>query len=68
VTADLAIAIDRTKTEILRKQSKSVNIPSAEKLLSCNLEQIMFDDKTGTLSARVSIQNMLGDQAEVSVG
>lgn len=68
VTADLAVAIDRTKTELFKKQAKASNIPPAEKLLNCNLEQILFDKNTGTLSARVSIQNMLGDQAEVSVG
>lgn len=68
VAADLALAIERTKEEIQRKQAKIRSLPTSEKLLSANLEQLTFDSSTGTLQARVSLQNMLGDQAEVSVG
>lgn len=67
VAADLTLAIERTKTELLQLQSRRSNIPQSEKLLSSNLESTQFDERTSTLSARVSLQNMLGNQAEVSV-
>ena len=67
VSADLALAIDRTQSELLRLQSKNSKIPLSEKLLSATLGAMSFDDKTTTLSATVALKNMLGEQAEVSV-
>lgn len=67
VSADLALAIDRTQTELRRLQSKNSKIPLSEKLLSATLGAMSFDDKTTTLSATVALKNMLGEQAEVSV-
>lgn len=67
VSADLALAIERTQNEILRLQSKDSRIPLSEKLLSATLSSMSFDDKTTTLSASVALKNMLGEQAEVSV-
>ena len=68
VAAALAQAIDRTKAELLRLQSTSANLPLAEKLLSCSLSSLSFDDTTSAINARVILQNMLGDQATVAVG
>lgn len=65
--ADLALSIERTKTELLTLQTRSRNLPLSEKLLSSGLESISFDQATGFLLASVSIQNMLGDQAEVAL-
>lgn len=67
VSADLALAIERTNSQIIKKQSVAKSVPLSEKLLSSSLDQIVFDSTTGTLSARVSIQNMVGEQAELSV-
>lgn len=66
VAADLAYSIDRTKTELLRLQSKNPNLPLEEKILSSSLASLSFDDKTTTLYARVTLRNMLGQSAEVS--
>lgn len=68
VSADLTLAIERTKNEILTKQGSARNIPADERLLSADLEQVSFDPSTGTLIARVSLRNMVGASAEVSLG
>jgi hypothetical protein len=67
VSADLAIAIDRTKSELLRLQSQNSSMPLSEKLLSAELTSMSFDATTTTLNATVSLKNMLGEQAQVSV-
>lgn len=68
VTADLATAVENTKQELLRAQAKNQTIPPSERLLTSSLDVVEFDAKTTTLSARINIQNMLGDAAEVSLG
>lgn len=67
VSADLALAIDRTQQELLRLQSQTPSIPLAEKLLSTQLLALSFDPTTTTLAARVGITNMLGNSAEATV-
>lgn len=67
VSADLALAIERTQNELLRLQSQNSKIPLSEKLLSATLSAMNYDDRTTTLSATVALKNMLGEQAEVSV-
>lgn len=67
VSADLALAIERTQTELLRLQPKNSRIPLSEKLLSATLSSMDFDSSTTTLNATVSLKNMLGEDAEVSV-
>lgn len=67
-TADLTMAIERTKNEILTKQSSARNIPASEQLLSADLDSVSFDSSTGKLNATVSLQNMLGSSAQVSLG
>jgi hypothetical protein len=67
VSADLALAIERTQNELIRLQSQNSRIPISEKLLSATLSGMNYDDRTTTLSATVALKNMLGEQAEVSV-
>jgi hypothetical protein len=67
VSADLALAIDRTQQELLRLQSQTPSIPLAEKLLNTQLLALSFDASNTTLSARIGITNMLGNTAEASV-
>lgn len=68
VSASLALAIERTKNELLRVQSKTPGLPLSEKMLSCTLDRIYFDSKTSVLNAQVSLSNMLGRSAQVSLG
>lgn len=68
VAADLAMGIEKTKQELLRLQAENQAIPPSERLMSSSLDVVEFDERTTVLSARVNIQNMLGDVAEVSVG
>jgi hypothetical protein len=68
VAADLAMAIEKTKNELLRLQSSNQAIPPSEKLLSSSLDKVEYDSASTVLSARVLVQNMLGDAAEVSLG
>lgn len=68
VAADLSMAIEKTKNELLRIQSSNQNVPPSEKLLSSSLDTVEYDASSTVLSARVLIQNMLGDAAEVSFG
>jgi hypothetical protein len=67
VAADLGQAILRTKSELTKVQAQNPSIPLDEKLLSSNLESIAFDSSSGTLLAQVSLQNMLGQNAQVSL-
>jgi hypothetical protein len=67
VAADLQQAIERTKTELLRIQSRRTNIPLAEKLLSSSLDAIHFDPDNTLLSARVTLRNMAGSAAELNL-
>lgn len=68
VTADLSMGIERTKQEILRLQASNQTVPPSEKLLSSSLDTVEFDASSTVLSARVRIQNMLGDEAQVTLG
>jgi hypothetical protein len=68
VEADLVLAIEKTKNEILRLQSKQSNLPMSEKLLSADIQSMHFDAAASALNARVSLTNMLSEQAEVSLG
>lgn len=68
VAADLGLAIARTQQEMLRLQSKTPSIPLDEKLLSSSLDAVRFDDRSAMLLAQVSISNMAGNQAQVSLG
>ncbi len=66
VSADLAQAISATSTELTTLQSKQPNIPLSEKLLSASLQALSFDEANSTLLAQVALQNMMGQNAQVS--
>ena len=65
--ADLTLAVERTKEQIIKKQSSSRNIPADEQLLSADLESVSFDASTGRLNAVVSLLNRVGSSAQVSL-
>lgn len=67
VAADLALAIEKTSSEIKRLQAQNLRVPLEEKLLSGDLETLSFDEATTVLSAKVSIKNMIGSTAEISL-
>jgi hypothetical protein len=67
VSADIAAAIQRTNDELVRLQAQISNIPLAEKLLSSNLQALSFDSSTTTLEAQVSLKNMVGQAAQVTL-
>lgn len=66
-TAALVAAVDRTRSELVRTQSANPRIPPSERLLSASLMSANFDPQTTTIYAVVSIQNSVGDTAEVSL-
>lgn len=66
--SNLAMAVARTNAELLRKQSGNLGLPVEERLLSSTLDSIAFDQNTTTLYGRVSIQNMAGQSADLSLG
>lgn len=67
VAADLAQSIDRTRVELLRIQASNPRIPPSERLLSSDLQEVRFDPDSSVLSARVSIKNILSEDAEISI-
>jgi hypothetical protein len=68
IAADLALAISRTKDQILSMQALRPGIPSSEKLLSSNLTGVSFNEQTSVLSATVDLRNMEGTVADISLG
>lgn len=68
IAADLSMAISRTNTEILRTQAANLGLPSSERLLAGSLDSLNFDESTSILNATVSLQNMAGQYAAVSLG
>jgi len=67
VAADMAQSIEKTKNELVRLQTKNPRIPPSERLLSSDLQSVQFDASNTVLSARVSIKNMLSEDAEISI-
>lgn len=67
VSADLALAIDRTQKELLRLQALTPSVPLSERLLSTQLLALSFDSSNATLSARIALTNMLGNTAEATL-
>lgn len=67
VAADLAQAVERTRTELLRVQGLNLKIPPSERLLSSEISSIQFDDRNTILSGRVELRNAVGQRAEVTV-
>lgn len=67
-SSDIALSVERTKSEILREQAKYPSIPLDERLLSAALDSVFFDKESSALYAKISLQNMLGQGAEVNIG
>lgn len=67
VSADLAIAVEATQSEILRSQAVNKRIPPSERLLSSKLSSVIFDPKSTSISGRVSMVSILGENAEFTV-
>lgn len=67
IAADLALAVERTTSELLRLQAKSPLLPPSERLLSCTLSSVRFDPEMITLYATVSLQNMLGESSVMTL-
>lgn len=66
-TAQLSIAVDKTRQQLLSSQAKNPRIPPAERLLSSSLSNVNFDSHTTALTAVVNIKNVLGSTASVTV-
>jgi hypothetical protein len=66
--ADLALAVDRTRVELISSQANNPRIPTDERLLSATLSSVEYNELTTALSAVVEIKNSVGDRAEVSIG
>ena len=59
----ISSAVNRTRDQILAKQSKSYRLPSDERLLIATTDAVGFDPNTTTVSARVSLAAASGRQA-----
>lgn len=68
ISSDIAMAVERTKAEILREQAKHPGIPLDERLMTASLDTVSFDKESSTIYAKISLQNMLGQGAEVNLG
>lgn len=66
LSSDLAVAVETTQSELLRRQSTNRRIPPSERLLSSQLDSVHFDSASTSISGRVSIRNMLGESSQLS--
>lgn len=66
--ADLSVAVERTRSQLIAAQAQNTKIPASERLLSCSLSSVKYDARTTTISATVDIQNSVGGTAVVSIG
>lgn len=65
--ADLTVAVDRTRQQVLAAQSKNPKIPLSERLASATITSLSYDDNTTTLSAMIDLRSAAGDSALVNV-
>jgi hypothetical protein len=65
--AAMAMAVDKAKSDLIRKQAQSRNVPLDEQLLSSTLDSVTFEPNSSTLRATVSLRNMLGETASVAL-
>lgn len=68
VSARLALGIERARSSLVRKQTMDSRIPPSEKLLSVILQGVEFDPVTTSTNAQVLLENMLRNQAQISLG
>lgn len=66
-SAELSIAVDRTRQQILEQQASNLQIPAEERMLSCSLSEVSFDQKSTSLTAVVTLKNILGNSASVNI-
>lgn len=65
--AAMAMAVDKAKSDLIRKQGQASNVPLDEQLLSSTLDSVVFEPNSSTLRATVSLRNMLGEAASVAL-
>jgi hypothetical protein len=65
---DLAMAVEKTKSEMIKLQSRSSGLPPEEKLLSASLGTVSFNPNTSTLTGTIILTNMVGATGQVSIG
>ncbi len=61
--ASVVGSISRTQDQLLRRQGTDRRIPPDERLLTATAEAVGFDAQTTTLSARISLAAVSGQQA-----
>jgi hypothetical protein len=67
VAADLAVGVEKAKSELLSLQSQDRRIPPDERLLSAALVNVDFDSTSTMLSAIIEVTNSMGQSAQVTV-
>ncbi len=63
VQAIVVSAVNRTRDQILAKQSRINRLPSDERLLTARLDAVGFDPTTTTVSARIALAAVSGREA-----
>lgn len=66
-SAELSLAVSRTREQLLKMQAQNPRIPPDERLLSASLSSVRFDEATTTLTAVVDLVSMVGASASVTV-
>jgi hypothetical protein len=66
--ADIAIAVDRTKSQLLKAQANNSSIPPSERLLSASLVSVSYDKSNTTAYAVVDLRNVVGVSSLVQIG
>jgi phage baseplate assembly protein W len=63
IQASAMASVNRARDQIMSRQAAKTNIPNSERLLSASVESIGFDASTTTLSCRVALAAVSGQQA-----
>jgi phage baseplate assembly protein W len=66
--AELSLAVNRTREQLVQIQSKLLRLPPSEKLMSASLTDIRYDDQTTAITAIVDLYNMAGETASLTLG
>jgi hypothetical protein len=66
--ADIAIAVERTKSQLLKAQANNSSIPPSERLLSASLVSVSYDKSNTTAYAVVDLRNVVGASSLVQIG
>lgn len=65
--ADIAVAIRKTTSDIIARQSQVREIPPSERLLSAEISNFYADQPTGTVFATITLQNHSGQSAAATI-